>query len=295
MRITIGLILITSICGFSQQSKPQVSDTVEISFLYNVTILFDSPLVGKPYFGSRTAIIEEIIDEKTLMVKVDGQQMLNLESSKIPNTNMLVKTKTGIYNFILTYKKTPSRTFISPGDYTPIHVYSNVVNEETKIQKTMRSDSLEIMNTLQKLNASKQYFSDLGLIDSKLRMKMQITNIWVDSLYIHFKIYIENSSSIPYDINYFHYVTTFGKFNIKRASDPINEKRPKFQLINPKGVTIPGGKSFSNIVSFEKFTLNKNEFFNIQVGEINGARQISVPVSRKELFESKSVFEVKNE
>jgi hypothetical protein len=294
--LKIFILLLVASGLQAQTKKRQVSDTIQISFLYNVTILFESPLVGEPFFGSNSAIINERVDANTLMIKVDGQKMLNLESSRIPNTNMLVKTSTGIYNFILTYNKVPNRTFITPSDYQPIHVYTKKETFEPKspTNPKAQTDSSKMLQQLKELNKSKHYFSDVGIIDSKLRMKMLMTNIWVDSTYIYFKVQIENLSSIPYDINYFHYVTTYGKFTLKRASDPIAEKTPVYQLVNPTGSSVAGGKEFINIVCFEKFTLSKLEYFNIQVGEVNGARQISIPISRKELFEAKAVPKLNN-
>ena len=287
---TLSLLLVfcAMICS-AQNQRVQVSDTVEISFLYNVVITFDSPLEKDPYFGSTIGILWEKIDEQSLMVKVNGQAMLEKEASSIPNTNMTVRTTTALYNFILTYKKQPSRFSISPGEYLPVQVYRNIPKTELPKQN---ADSLRAAELLAGLIEAKPYFNDIGLIDSKLRMKMEVTNIWVDSLYTYVKIVIENQSSIPYDINYFRYVISLGKIHLKRTSDPINQLTPVYQYLLPIGTSIKGGDTFSNVICFRKFTLNKNEYLNIQVGEVNGARQITVPVGRKQMFEAKGVGDI---
>ncbi|HNP94272.1 MAG TPA: DUF4138 domain-containing protein [Cyclobacteriaceae bacterium] len=289
-KYTFALLLsFCAVIGAAQEQRVQVSDTVEISFLYNVVITFDSPLEKDPFFGSTIGILWEKIDDQSLMVKVNGQAMLAKEASSIPNTNMTVRTSTALYNFILTYKKQPSRFSISPGEYLPVQTYGN---RPKLISRKQNSDSLRVADLLAGLMEAKPYFNDIGLIDSKLRMKMEVTNIWVDSLYTYVKIVIQNQSSIPYDINYFRYVISLGKIHLKRTSDPINQLTAVYQYSYPVGTSIRGGDSFSNVICFKKFTLNKNEYFNIQVGEVNGARQITVPIGRKQMFEARGVGEL---
>lgn len=277
--------------NFTSQSV-QVSDTIEISFLYNVTIIFSHDMIGKPYFGSNLAIVDEMIDERTLMVKVDGAAMLERGASSIPNTNMTIKTTEGIFNFILTYKKEPARIFVMPEEYHPIFKYP--VKEPLKLAEPLINDSTRMLSTFASLDKEKTYFDYLGLVDPKLRMKMQVTNIWVDETYHYFKVSIENQSSIPYDLNYIRYITTYGKYTFKQTSDTSTDMKAEFTNKPLEGVTIPASATFTFIFAVNKFTLDKNQYFNIKIGEINGARQVVVPVGRKDLFEAKPLTKLKD-
>jgi hypothetical protein len=299
---TISLSVVVCFNTFAQ--KVQVSDTVQISYLYNVTILFEKPILEKPYFGSSVAVLWEKLDDRTLMVKVNGDKLREMKATTMPNTNMTVKTTDALYNFILTFKKEPNRTIISPSEYKPIHRYAVTQtaeikpekrSEEQKKQDVQQAVSTDTTNTklLKQLDQEKIDFYSLAVIDNKFKMTVMVTNIWVDSKYIYFKIRVQNEGSIPYDIDYLRYTTSIGRISLKQTSDPGIPKQPVFQLTNPKNKVIKAHEVFTNIAVFDKFTVDKGQFFNIQIGEIQGSRQLTVPINRKDFFSAHNIDELK--
>ena len=294
MRILIIFIL-SSFISFCQGQ--QVSDTIQISYLYNVTVLFDTQIKDDPYFGSGNIVKYEKLDDYTLMIKANGAEMQRRGVSKIPNSNMTVKTEKGIYNFILTYKKVPSRTFISSDKFKPIHLYrlSQVEPKPINAKRNVVKKHTNITELLDKLSKKKQTTFNLGKIDSRNKTSVIITNVWVDDKYCYFKLMIENNSAIPYDIEYSRFFKSYGHWSIKQSTKPIEDVTPRFSLVNDENITIHEDKAYINVLVFNKFTLNKGEFFNIQVGETNGARQLLVPVDRKSLIKAINIQHLQNQ
>ena len=290
-RFILLCLLVLPVFAFAQR---QVSDTIQISAVYSVTVIFKDPIQGIPNPGSAGVLIDKY-DDYTLTIKADGKMLAELRRNDIPNTNLPVRTNNSFFNFILTYEKTPDRTFIGPDQYDPIYSYnSSQENQDTQTTPTVSStlettganiynDDYPMLKEMVKLDPD---LSGVGLIDRQFKIALEVTNVWVDSTSLYFKIVMENLSSVPYDVNYFRYFNTYGRFSLKQSTEPIAEKEPTHQLVaNFKRPIID--KEFVNIIVFDKFTLNKKEHFNIQVGEINGARQITVSISRDVLLSAK--------
>lgn len=284
--LTLTLLILPFI-SLSQR----ISDTVQISYLYNVTILFDSEIQGEPKFGSGAAILSEKLDAQTLMIKVDGQTLQQLGKSSLPNTNMLIKTKKGIYNFILTYSKNLDNTFISPKDYKPIHLYSN--EQDLKNQKQIEEDSLKRIEKRDSLYSrllnAKQNFVSLGVKNNKMKMTMLVPNIWVTDSLIYMKITLLNSGSVPYDIEYLRFVKTTGRFKLKNSSEYTDEIEPYYSLDEVEDYQVQTDEEYHFIIAFDKFTLSKDEHFNIQIGEDNGGRQMVTSMKRDVILEAQKL------
>lgn len=259
----------------------QVSDTVEVSYLYNVSILFEQSIVDQPRFGSSVALVYDQPDKNTINIKADGQYMLEHKQGSIPNTNMTVRTTNKLYNFILTYNKTPSRTIVTPDQYNAVYVYK----EESTPEEKELPENKDIADTtlLSQLLYEPQAIYDIGHNASSIKMTLTVSNIWVDSDNIYIKYVLENHSAVPYDIEYFRYVSTYKKWSFNRSTDPITEFQPVAKLRGSRA-SIVEGEPYIDVISFKKFTLNKKEYLNIQVGEKNGARLISTPVSWSDLL-----------
>lgn len=277
--------------GALAQDEPQrtskISDTVQISYLYNVTILFDSPLQGEPFFGSPILLTWEKLDAHTVLIKANGEKMQELGTSTIPNTNMTVKTQKALYNFLLTYEKEPDRIYISPQEYLPSHIYPKM--EEIQPKEKESSNEIDtLVARLKGLYHANRNLSGIGIQHNKFKMLMEVTNIWADTEYLYFKVSVKNLSGISYDIDYWQFVTSYGKLNLKQSSDNIEDKKAVTSL-NPMQHKIKPGETHENIFVFEKFSLDKKQEFNLVLGEINGARQITVPVERKTLLEAQVI------
>lgn len=275
-----GLIIVAFILSF-QGAIAQVSDTVEVSYLYNVSILFEQSIIDQPRFGSSVALVYDQPDKNTINIKADGQYMLENKQGSIPNTNMTVRTTNKLYNFILTYNKTPSRTIVTPDQYNAVYVYK----EDPAPEQKELQENKEVADTalLSQLLYEPQAIYDIGHNASSIKMTLTVSNIWVDSDKIYIKYVLENHSAVPYDIEYFRYVSTYKKWSFNRSTDPINEFQPTAKLRGSRE-SVVAGEPYVDVISFKKFTLNKKEYLNIQIGEENGARLISTPISWSDLL-----------
>ena len=305
-------IWLCTLMPLTVQAQRQVSDTIQISYMYEVAVIFEEPLIKEPRLGSIKVAQYTQFDQRTVLLKSNGDEMTDKAVSRLPNTNLIIKTTKGIYNFILTFRKEPQHLFITPDQYQPVHVYKGEsakserasANElavagtrsahsnpdldpgfDSQQHGNISKSAKDVRVLLSGLNKRGQNLDGLAVQKNNFKMRMGITNIWVDNEHLYFKILIENYSAIPYDINYFRYVTTFGQWSLKRKPDPIDDKILVAELKEAKRPINPG-KTFSNVIAISKFTLDKGQIFNIQVGEDNGARLISIPISRKDLLKA---------
>ena len=284
----------------------QVSDTIQISYQYEVVLVFTEPISGVPRVGSAEVAKKTQLDDRTIILQSNAAEMKKKNVSTLPNTSLTVKTDKGLYYFILTYKLEPDNLVITPDRFQPVYTYSATKTEQPAVQgdeegKVVPDESYQdplsmdesseteltsqelskLLSTLNKKRATSTQARPRQF--NNLKMRMALTNIWVDRQNMYFKIVIENYSGIPYDINYFRYVITYSPWSLKQKSDPIEDKRPVGKL-KATDQTIISGRSFSNIIAIKKFTLDKGQYFNIEVGEENGARKMAIPISRKVLI-----------
>ncbi|MEM6525498.1 MAG: DUF4138 domain-containing protein [Bacteroidota bacterium] len=258
----------------------QVSDTIQISAFYDVTILFAENMTTEPSIGA-AGIQKKQIDKRTLMIKADGKKMKQAGQKTLPNTNLTVHTQEGIFIFLLKYNGIPSRNFIRPTEYKPIFTFQSATQENQSVNISQEYNEHSL---LENLSYAGPELTGIGVYDRKFKMKIEVTNIWVDSTSVYFKIVLDNFSNIPYNVNYFRYFTTYGRYSFKQQTEPLEQKKPSDQLLANYNSPIVPEEQFTNVFVIDKFTLNKKEFFNIQVGEINGARQMTVSVSREVLL-----------
>lgn len=281
-------ILILFLFLLTISTKGQVSDTIEVSYLYNTNIIFDEPLIRDPQFGSSVALTHSVPDKYTISLKADGTWMAREKKSSISNTNMNVRTESNLYNFIITYNKLPQKTTYTSNDYTPVYTYAE--KESSTIEVTKAEEKEYATNeTLEMLTFEPRDIFDVGSNASKFKMQMTVTNIWVDSANIYIKYIVENYSNVPYDIDYFRFVTTYKKWSFNRTTEPIDDHVPLMKLQNQPNATITRAEPYVDVIAFSKFTLNKREYLNIQLGESNGARLISVPVGQQDFLDAKVV------
>ncbi|MEM9298459.1 MAG: DUF4138 domain-containing protein [Bacteroidota bacterium] len=273
-RLPIFFMLLTTL------TYGQVSDTIQISAFYDVTILFAENMTTEPSIGA-AGIQKKQIDERTLMVKADGRKMKQAGQKTLPNTNLTVHTKEGIFIFLLTYNNIPSRNFIRPTEYKPIFTFQSATQENPSIHPNQEYNEHSL---LENLSNTEPKLTGIGVYDRKFKMRIEVTNIWVDSTSVYFKIVLDNYSNIPYNVNYFRYFTTYGRYSFKQQTEPLEQKKPSKQLLSDYDRPIVPDEQFTNVFIVDKFTLNKKEFFNVQVGEINGARQMTVSISREVLL-----------
>ena len=274
-------------CSIQLIGQIQVSDTIDISYLYNVSIIFDEPITSEPLFGSSVAINFSQPDRNTITIKADGQWMAEHRVSRISNTNMTIRTTSKLYNFIISYDKQPKRTIITSNEFQPVHTYDNVITEIEDIPVEQDKEA-SLSSILVPLSLEPQELVGVGVNASKFKLLLTVPNIWVDDEYIYIKYIITNYSAVPYDIDYYRYVTTYKKFDFNQSTDPIEDLQAVASLKDSHN-SITQGIDFINVIAFNKFTLNKKEFLNIQVGEKNGSRLISAAISWKHILEAQPI------
>lgn len=298
-KILFACLSLISISGYGQ-----TSDSIQVSYLSKVMVVFTEPIVGNPVIGSMLANVEKR-DDFTLIIEGNAEIIQKL-NGRVPPTNLLVKTTNSYYNFYVEYNKYPSRHIVTPDGYkaiytsdTPQKNESVVGTTKTPMETGVRNEPVKTplvsggfgkvpVDRLMKLDSSK---SDLifGGMYSGSRLFFTVSNMWVDSDYLYVRVSIENKASSPYDIDYFRFVLSDGKWGTNKKNTPRLEEKDVFDRLNEVRIQIEAGSTYTNVFVFEKFTLYKGQYFNVQVGEVDGGRKATINMSRSDMFRTKNI------
>lgn len=269
----------------------QFSDSVEVSYLSKVMIVFPEAIKGTPVAGS--AIVKATsIDTKTLVL--EGNEGLikkfTNQGKEVPGTNLLVTSGRSYYNFYISFKEFPTYGIIDPSMYKAIYTSSgdesaSNVSSETKsgYQSYDVPETFAGGDLLTQLDEAREKVIYGGEYRN-VKLFYAVTNLWVNEKKLFVRVKVTNRSNTPYNIEYFRFFISDDKWGTNKKNTPRTEDLIETDKLREIRHTIEGNESYSNVFVFEKFTLFDKQNFNIQIGEENGGRKVTTSMNRKEMF-----------
>ncbi len=119
-----------------------------------------------------------------------------------------------------------------------------------------------------------------------LKIYATLQNIYVDDKFLYFKISLRNSSSINYSIDYL----TFYIENKKRKDTTTSGKEQLLPRYSTLGQSVVyKDKEATMIYVFDKFTINSEKLFCIDIIERAGERKISFKINSKVLLRAQNL------
>lgn len=301
------IITITSL-----KLSAQITDTLYIGFTKSIYLVFnESPI---HHANSEDAGVEEII-VKTL----DNKLIITAAIENFEETNMFVQDGARMYMFLLRYSNNPKKylynyqeaqiqplkqkvnnyTYSEPNKNTDINSNTNIStssNEdviidtklyntiETKRQEeTIKQSSLE-NNATMVLNEPQKIYSkgvNLG------KVSLIATNFYVINDRFYLKLVLNNKSKIEYEVEYERFIIKNKSKSVKKSADQFIELKPIYIKNSDKKTILPKSKN-EYVYVFEKFTIQDNKKFSIEIWEKSGDRTLEFS------FDSEDILKIDN-
>lgn len=107
-----------------------------------------------------------------------------------------------------------------------------------------------------------------------------ITNVFIHKNMILFRCEIDNTSSIPYNMEYVKFNIIDKKKHKLTASQELEQRPIYLEDYKP---SVEPHKSHRFIIGFETFTIPDDKFLRIEINEKNGGRHVNFKVSNKNI------------
>lgn len=261
--------------GFAYASRQTSIDTIEVNFDKTVYLLFDSKVVTVD-IGNGEEVIETHEDKKVLL-------KAKVENFKY-ETNILIETETAIFSFNIRYSSSPSRLLIMCPDSKAFSVKKLSGYEKEKQQKDSRNASKKeepisydkLQEYIKLVESTTGNISDIGIVKGK--MSFYLKGLYIQDDYIFANVFLDNRSSLAYDVSHFSFLVRNGKGRVKQAAVQEDIKEPFYTTEQNR---IEGKSSGNMVVVFKKFTISGDKKLYMDVWESNGDRYVVFPVDSK--------------
>lgn len=305
-------LILSILIFFSSTLVAQITDTIEVSFTKSVYLIF--PEATNYDRGSEDVLIKNPENKIIIQAAVE-----NFEE-----TNLFVQSGPEYYMFILKYSNNPKKLLFnyqvrkntaSTGAVTPPTTINNntptttsqIINPTTKlpsealgnemIDQTVYTTKLESQKATHEAksthetnsiwaNAQPQTLFNKGIVNGKI--SFIATNLYVYENYFYLKLSVINKSKINYDIDFIRFTIKNKSKSVKKEADQYIELTPVY-IHNKDIKTAPGQETIEYVYVFDKFTIEDNKKFNIEMWEKNGDRKLGFDFLSKELLGIKRI------
>lgn len=200
---------------------------------------------------------------------VENILQVKAANDSIKETNLTVVTSDGKLNsFILTYSRQPAILNFSLGKNP---------REGMIFLSPENTNEAEIEAYSRLSAASRKKIGGISEKDSGISFRLN--GIYIHGNVMYFRIKIENSSNISYDIDQFRFYIRDEKRAKRTASQEI-EVSPVYVHDRVEKITTEN----TMVVALPKFTVPDQKYLAIQLMEKNGGRHLELKINNKDLF-----------
>lgn len=269
----------------------QVTDTIYVSYTKSAYLIFDA------------ATTFDVGSEDVIVKNPDNKIIIQAAVERFQETNLLVQCKDEYYLFILKYDNNPKKLLYNYQNRTNLSQVKENENESNTISnkavlvdissKSKKDEEEKKKN--EKLEAFKnnsltviergQEIMNRGAV--KGGVKAVATNFCVSGEYYYLKLVISNDTKVDYDIDFVRFQIANVKRSLKKEAEQEILIPTVYTLYETK--TIKGKSKIENVYVFDKFTVDKNKCFKIQIWEVNGERKLDFSLSSEDITNVKYV------
>ena len=255
-----------TISAFAQQANTNrlttvESDSVAIGYSKTTNIIFPHAIKSVDR-GSQDILVQKAKGlENILQIKAAQRGFIQ--------TNLTVITADGkLYSFVLNYNEQSPQLNLS------------VNKTELERQEIYFSDESGNKEEIQEY--SKLAFYEKSKIrggkENRHEIKFQLNGIFIQNDIMYFRLIVENSSKIKYDIDQLRFFIRDTK-RVKRTATQEIEIKPTYILNDV--VAIDGEAENTFVFALSKFTIPEDKYLAIQLMEKNGGRHLELDVKNK--------------
>jgi conjugative transposon TraN protein len=259
--------------------KCQQIDTVYISYHKTVVLIFDQEIVH-----------EDVGSDNVIMAKEGKILKIAAKTKNVHETNLFVETAGGYYSFIVKYTDSPAPKHLTRYFKAEHAVYlkepekpKDSADETNLTTKTKDVPAKELNENCTIIELREKTISDVGIIHNK--MSFLLTGIFYQDDRMYFKLEIENSAVINYDIELIKFVIRSKKGTLKQAAVQETELQPMY-VFNDSISTIKGKNKLTKIFVFEKFTIADDKKLVVKILEKGGDRILQFNVDDNNILKA---------
>ncbi|SHN13991.1 conjugative transposon protein TraN [Flavobacterium xinjiangense] len=258
-----------TISAFAQQAKTNrltkiESDSVSIGYSKTTNIVFPYAIKSVDR-GSQDILVQKAKGlENILQIKAAQRGFIQ--------TNLTVVTADGkLYSFVLNYNEQSSQLNLS--------VNKTELVERQEIYFSDESGNKEEIQEYSKL-AFYEKSKIRGGKENRHQIKFQLNGIFIQNDIMYFRLIVENSSKIKYDIDQLRFFIRDSK-RVKRTATQEIEITPTYILNDVAAVEGEAENTF--VFALSKFTIPEDKYLAIQLMEKNGGRHLELDVKNKKI------------
>lgn len=217
-----------------------------------------------------------------------------IKGTKSEDSNLTVITLDGnIYSFILKYYKNISKlNYFIKEDLSIGNINNNKevkkrreldsINKITQKEKTFEIEREKKESEIKYIVSAKKVINEPLLFKRayKLndRVKLQLKSIVYDKDHLYFLCNIDNKAKVDYDINFIEFYITAKKSSKNKTGQKIISK-PLYKYNFKNRIEKNSENDF--VVVFQKFSINNNKLFVIELNEEKGEKNISLALDHE--------------
>lgn len=267
-KVVIVYAVLFTIGAFAQQTNRNRltkidSDSVAIGYSKTTNIVFPYAIKSVDR-GSQDILVQKAKGlENILQVKA-------AQRGFIP-TNLTVVTADGkLHSFVLNYNEQSPQ----------LNLFVNKIElERQEIYFSDESGNKEEIQEYSKL-AFYEKSKIRGGKENRHEIKFQLNGIFIQNDIMFFRLIVENSSKIKYDIDQLRFFIRDTK-KVKRTATQEIEISPIYILNN--AAAIDGEAENTFVFALSKFTIPEDKYLAIQLMEKNGGRHLELDVKNKKI------------
>ena len=263
--VTQVLCIILSFLGFAflhaQQRNvltPIQPDSLNIAYSKTTNLVFPYSIKAVDR-GSKDVLAQKVSGLENILQIKAAQECFT-------ETNLSVMTADGkLYSFVLNYDEQPKllNLLINKDKRTAHDIFfsNEIINEE----------ALESTSKLA-FYANKQ---NVRVNDKKYGITLELNGLYIKEELMYFRIFLQNSSNINYDIGQLRFFIRDEK-KAKRTASQELEIEPVYSYKNTEQIT--ANSSSMIVIVTPKFTIPENKFLAVQLTEESGGRLLEIKV-----------------
>jgi conjugative transposon TraN protein len=267
-KVVIVYAVLFTIGAFAQQTNRNRltkidSDSVAIGYSKTTNIVFPYAIKSIDR-GSQDILVQKAKGlENILQVKA-------AQRGFIP-TNLTVVTADGkLHSFVLNYNEQSPQLNLS---------VNKLELERQEIYFSDESGNKEEIQEYSKL-AFYEKSKIRGGKENRHQIKFQLNGIFIQNDIMYFRLIVENSSKIKYDIDQLRFFIRDTK-RVKRTATQEIEITPTYILNDV--AAIDGESENTFVFALSKFTIPEDKYLAIQLMEKNGGRHMELDVKNKKI------------
>ena len=267
-KVVMVYTVLFTIGAFAQQTDKNrlttiESDSVAIGYSKTTNIVFPYAIKSVDR-GSQDILVQKAKGlENILQIKAAQRGFIQ--------TNLTVVTADGkLYSFVLNYNEQSPQLNLS---------VNKIELERQEIYFSDESGNKEEIQEYSKL-AFYEKNKIRGGKENRHEIKFQLNGIFIHNDIMYFRLIVENSSKIKYDIDQLRFFIRDTK-RVKRTATQEIEITPTYILNDV--ATIDGEAENKFVFALSKFTIPEDKYLAIQLMEKNGGRHLELDVKNKKI------------